>query len=307
MIEAHNITNLEGNSLEQAVKSDFGLDINNSEKIIKGYSSQVYKAELDGKTVFIRMNKDKNVFEVEQLGYKIFEEQGIPVPKIITYKENPPSIGYPTMIMSGALGKTLGESKLSQEEKNIVYEKVGEFLNKINKTKLKGFGPLRVENSKLVGKFSSWKEYCKSQEEYQNKALDFCLNSKFITNDEASKITKIYEEVFSLDFRDASLLHRDIHQGHFFVEGTNITGIIDLGSIMAGDPRYDIAMGMVFAPKEHQEFLKKGYGDLANDPIVNKYMITIFVRKIFFRSKEEIKGNVNILLLPLKESLEKIP
>ena len=116
MIEAHNITNLEGGSLENAVKTDFGLEVKNSKKVTHGYTSQVYEASLGNDTVFIRINKESRVFEVEILGYEILKKQGIPVPKILGYKDNPPSIGHPTMIMSSAIGTTIDEANLSPEE-----------------------------------------------------------------------------------------------------------------------------------------------------------------------------------------------
>ncbi|MBP7846223.1 MAG: aminoglycoside phosphotransferase family protein [Candidatus Pacebacteria bacterium] len=307
MIESHNIANLEGNSVENAVKSDFGFDIKDAEKITKGYQSQVYKANLENDVVFIRINKDPNVFEVEQLAYKIFEDKGIPVPKIIAYKEKPVSIGQPTVIMTSAVGKTIGEAKPSQEQNDIIYEQLGEILRKINETKLEGFGKLEVKNNTLIGKFSNWKQYCESENERHHKALDFCSGNNFVTNEEANKIRNLYKEIESLNFGKASLLHKDIHQGHFFVQGSDVTGIIDLGSIMAGDPRYDIAMSLVFQNPRQQEHFKKGYNnDLANDPMVNKYMITIIIRKLYFRSKQEIKGNVDVLLSPLKSSLGKL-
>ncbi|MEI7765745.1 MAG: aminoglycoside phosphotransferase family protein, partial [bacterium] len=288
MIEAHNVTKLEGNSLENAIKSDFGFNIKNAEKITKGYQSQVYKAILDNEIVFIRINKDPNVFEVEQLAYKIFEEKGVPVPKIIAYKEKPISIGQPTAIMTSAIGETISEAKPSQEQNDIIYEHLGEILKKINETKLEGFGQLTAKDDILVGKFSSWNEYCKSQNEHHNRALEFCVNNNFVTNEDANKIKNIYKEIEQLDFGKASLLHKDIHQNHFFIQGSKVTGIIDLGSIMAGDPRYDIAMSLVFQNQRQQEFFKKGYNsDLVYDPMVNKYMITIIIRKLFFRSKQE--------------------
>jgi aminoglycoside phosphotransferase (APT) family kinase protein len=306
MIESHNVAKLEGNSIENAVKSDFDLNIKDAEKITKGYSSQVYKANLDDSIVFVRINKDPNVFEVEQLGYKIFEEKGIPVPKIIAYKEKPVSIGQPTMIMTSAVGQTIDEAKPSQEQSDTIYENVGKILSKINETKLEGFGPLTVKNDVLVGKFANWNEYCESQNEHDNKALNFCVDKNFVTNEEANKIRNLYKEIELLNFGKASLLHKDIHQNHFFVQGSEVTGIIDLGSIMAGDPRYDIALSLVFQKPRQQEHFKKGYGELANDPIINKYMATIIIRKLFFRSKQEIQGNVEKLLIPLKETLAKI-
>jgi aminoglycoside phosphotransferase (APT) family kinase protein len=307
MIESHNIVNFEKNSIENFIKSDFGFNIKNAEKITKGYASQVYKADFENNVVFIRINKDPNVFEVEQLGYKIFEEKGIPVPKIIAYKEKPVSIGQPTVIMTSAIGETIGEAKPSQEQEDIIYEQLGEILRKINETKLEGFGQLMVKNNTLVGKYSSWKEYSESQNERNNKALDFCVKNNFVTNEEADKIRGLYKEIELLDFGQASLLHKDIHQSHFFVQGSDVTGIIDLGSIIAGDPRYDMAMSLVFQNPRQQEHFKKGYdNDLVNDPMVNKYMITIMIRKLYFRSKPEIKGNVDILLQPLKDSLSKL-
>ena len=306
MIEAHNLTKLEGNSFERAIRDDFGFDIKNAEKITKGYQSQVYKAKLENEIVFIRINKDPNVFEVEQLAYKIFEEKGVPVPKIISYNEKPTSIGQPTMIMTSAVGENINEAKPSQEQNDIIYENLGEISKKINETKLEGFGQLIVKDDTLIGKFSNWNEYCKSQDEHHKKALDFCVNNNFVKNEEANKIKNLYKEIEQLDFGKASLLHRDMHQNHFFVQGSNIRGIIDLGSLMAGDPRYDIAMSLVFQNPRQQEHFKKGYGKLAEDPMVNKYMITIIIRKLYFRSKQEIKGNVDVLLSPLKDSLIKL-
>lgn len=64
MIEAHNVTKLEEHSIENAIKSDFGFEITEVEKITKGYSSEVYKAKMEDKVIFIRINKYPNVFEV---------------------------------------------------------------------------------------------------------------------------------------------------------------------------------------------------------------------------------------------------
>jgi len=306
MIEAHNVTSLEGNSLERAIRDDFGFEITNAKKIIKGFSNQVYEGNMKDKTVFIRTNKDKNVFEVEQVGYRIFEKQGIPVPKIIAYQENPKTIGFPTMIMSSAEGKVLSESDISLEQKDIVYENLGKLLKKIHETKIKDFGPMKVHNQELIGKFSTWKERCLSAEKKNEIAIDFSITNKYINNEEARKIQEIYKEISELDFGKASLLHSDLHHGHFFITGTEITGIIDLGALEAGDPRSDIAMSMIFQNSREQEHFKKGYGELANDPIVNKYIVKIVIRKILGRSHRDIKGDVESAISILKNTLQKI-
>ncbi len=307
MRENQNLVKLDASSFEAAIFDDFGLKIKNSSRVEKGYSSQVYKADLGEETIFIRINIDKNIFEAEEIAYKLFEEKGIPVPRIITYQENPPSLGYPTIIMSKAVGKTIKESNLSEEDIDAIYEEIGRLLKKIHEIKLDGFGSLIVKDNELIGKFQSWKQHCEFHSEYNTKSLIYAHENNFITDIEVAKIKEIYQEVNSLNLGRASFLHRDIHQGHLFVEGPHITGIIDLGAIMAGDPRYDIAMALVFAvDPRRQECIKRGYGDLANDPMVCKHMLTIVVRKIFFRTREEIKGKIEPLITVLKQCFEEV-
>ena len=306
MLENHNLTHLGDASFESLIKNDFGLNITNAEKIARGYSNQVYKANLGEELIFIRSNKLAKIFDAEIVGYKIFKSQGIPTPEIIAYKENPPSIGYPTMIMSSAHGTLLKDTIVSPEQNKVIYENMGELVKKINETKLDGYGSLKTENGKLVGEFSTWKDYCILQNEHNSRNLEFCIENNFVTKEDATKIEEINEEISTLDFGKASLIHRDIHKNHVFIEGDKITGIIDLGALTASDPRYEIAYCHIFQNKEERESFNKGYGELTNDPMVNKYMINILIRKIFFRSREEIKGNVATLIPILREALDKI-
>jgi aminoglycoside phosphotransferase (APT) family kinase protein len=306
MIENHNLIKLEDESFEEAIKNDFDLLITDTEKIINGYSNQVYRGKLQDQIVFIRTNKDPNIFEVELSGYKIFEKQGIPVPKIIAYNQNPQSIGYPTMIMSSAQGEALEKAKVSEAQDKVIYENIGKLLKKINKTKLKGFGPLLVIDQELVGQFSTWKEYCESQQSYNIRNLNFSKDNSYITTEESDKIKQIYKEIEAVNLEKASLLHTDMHVDHIFVEGDKISGVIDLGRLTAGDSRYDIAYSLIFQNLREQECFKKGYGELAQDPMVDKYLIIIVIDKIHFRSKKEINGNVEELLPILKDALSKL-
>ena len=226
------------------------------------------------------------------------------MPEIIAFKENPQSIGYPTMIMFSAEGSNLDKIDIPQEQKDNIYERVGELLRKINETKLEGYGPLKIINQKLVGEFSSWKEFCESQEENNLNVLDFFLKKKLLTNEDCDKVKKIYKEIALLDFGKASLLHRDMRPAHFFVKDNDISGVIDLGYMAASDPRDDIAVSLSFQNPEQQKYFKKGYGDLANDPVVNKYGVTMLIRKMYFRLQDETKGEVDILLPILKKALE---
>jgi aminoglycoside phosphotransferase (APT) family kinase protein len=217
-------------------------------------------------------------------------ERGIPVPKVISYLEKPKSIGLETAIIDSADGVPMPEAHLPKEQKNKIYELLGEWLKKIHEIKLDGFGKLKIRNGKLQGKFASPKEYWESNKNNGHKAIDFLFDKELITEEEAKKIRGVYSEIEALEFGQASFLHRDLHQDHVFVKDGNISGIIDFASSMAGDPRQDIAMSLVFQNKEEREYFKKGYGELANDPMVQKYMMIIALHKILsrFKRKNEI-------------------
>ncbi len=283
--KAHNLVNLEGPDLENAIKNDFGISVTGAEKVFKGCNSQVYNAKIGEQVVFILINKDQRVFDAEVLGYKIFKKQGIPVPEIIAYKTNPSSIGQPTMIMSSAKGIAMNESDSSTEQKDILYERLGGLLGKINETKLEGFGKLIVKNENLCGEFKDWNSYWESNKNHYIKGITFMLENGFITEQEAQKTKEVFEEVSSIKIEGSSLLHRDMHQGHFFVKGNDITGIIDLGELMAGDPRLDIAVALFFLNEREQLFFKKGYGKLSDDPMINKYLLIILIDKVVLEFK----------------------
>ncbi|MEI6660040.1 MAG: aminoglycoside phosphotransferase family protein [bacterium] len=304
-IKAHNLVNLEGAALESAIKNDFGFEIGQLEKVVRGYSSQVYSGILDGRTVFIRINKDQRVFDVEVLGYEAFKKQGVPVPEIIAYQAKPSTIGQPTMIMSSAEGVVMVESKSSPEQKEILYNNLAKLLKKIHEVKLEGFGKLIVENETLRGEAPNWKGYWDTRRKHYEDGLGFILERGFATVAEIQKIKLVFDEISSLDIGQASLLHRDMHHAHFFVKGTDITGVIDLGALMAGDPRLDIAVSLVFQSKEEQEFFRNGYGDLARDSVVDKYLLIILVDKIRFRFKERASDDPKLLAL-FKETLSKV-
>jgi aminoglycoside phosphotransferase (APT) family kinase protein len=304
--KAHNLVEMENGALEKALKKDLGLNLTIKEKIIGGYQSQVYEATFEGRAVFIRINNDPQVFKTEIMGYEIFKQNGIPTPDIITYKERPPTIGHPIMIISAAQGLSVSEVDLSPEQESTIYEEAGEILKTINKVTLDGFGPLEISDGKFRGRFQSYQEYCESWESSVYQAIDFLKIHNLITSEDEQKLYRLFEEIRSLDIEKSSLLHRDMHKGHIFIDHDKITGIIDLGRLFAGDPRYDVAYSFVYQNPVQQQHFKRGYGKLADDPMVLAYLIIITAEKILFRSKANNKESAIVQTKLLKEMLSKV-
>jgi aminoglycoside phosphotransferase len=306
-VESHNLVQMDSVHFGEAIKNDFGIALTGIEKIVKGYQSQVYKAaNPEGKTVFIKINKKKEELEVEISGYGAFREAGIPVPKVIAYQENPSTIRQPTLIISAAEGVALSEAKLSSGQEETIYRNIGEILKKINDIKIEGFGYLKVVDGKLEGKFKNYGEFCKEWGIKIIEAFDYLVENSLITSEESKKLRNIFEEISSLNLKQSFLLHRDMHQEHVFIDGDKISGIIDFGKLQAGDPRYDIAESLMFQNERQQSCFKKGYGEVADDPMVLKYLAIIATTKIRFRTKMGKKEDADTAAQILRDTLSKI-
>jgi aminoglycoside phosphotransferase (APT) family kinase protein len=304
--KAHNLVNLEGGALIKAIKNDFSLDITDPVKVIHGYSSQVFKAKLGDEVIFIRINKKSEKYESEILGYDIFEKIGVPVPKLVAYQRLPITIGQPTMIISAAKGVCVSEVGLSKEMEAKVYEELGSMLRKIHEYKIEGFGPLHSQVGNVKGKYNSWKEYYESLAPKHEKHLTYLLEQKVITEEEGEILRQAHNELKSLDIRDAFVQHQDLNTSHIFVEGGQISGIIDLEKVMAGDPRDDIAKTLVYQTPSQQEAFIKGYGDLAKDSVVTKYLLVIAAGKVQFRMQNGMKEGAEKALGAFRDALSEI-
>lgn len=288
----HELLTLSPEDFTLAIKKDFGLDISNVEQIEQGYSSQVYKVLIDGKTAFIKTIDKPDIYPVEVLGYGILSDLKIPAPTVIAYQDHPQTIGHPTIILSGAEGTQLSKTELTPNEEDTVYEEMGNILKKIHQVKLEGFGRLKAEDGKLRGRFESWNQFWESLDRRYQDDITALREQGLLNEEELRMLDEARSEIGSVDIEQGTLIHRDMHRGHVFVTEDKITGIIDLGALEAGDPRYDIAMSMVFQDPKQQQAFKKGYGELADDPFVNKYLLCIAARKIMFRAEKGKKHGI---------------
>lgn len=305
-LPSHNLVTMEDPDFIEAIKIDFGLDITDVEKVTYGWSNQVYRATLEGKTIYIRINEKPHIFPIEIAGYELMREQGIPVPNVLAYEPNPKTIGFPTMILSEASGEQLGKAHIGAEQEASIYEQMGDTLRKIHNIKLKGFGLLKVEEGKLLGKFNSLTEFWESLRDRLQNDMVTLKDNNLLTRDEIGKLEEAFNEISAVDIPEASLLHRDMQSSHVFVRGENLTGVIDLDRLEAGDPRYDIAMSFAFQNEKQKQSFKNGYGELSDDPMVKKYLLYIAARKIIFRFKNGLTDEAGVAQKIFRETLEEI-
>src|SRR5206468_2652045 len=83
--------------------------------------------------------------------------------------------------------------------------------------------------------------------------------------------------------RRGHLLHNDFHGAHIFVDAGEISGVIDWGRALSGDPRLDVAQTLFFLDDESQESFAAGYGVANVDPVVTKYQVVVAAEKAAWR------------------------
>lgn len=284
---------------------DFQLAIWNVQRVLEGSENLVLRADSPEGEVFIRINQDQTIFPIEIAAYALFASHGIPVPRVLGYSERSMIEGYSMMVLTKAVGEPLGKSSLGRDQLRKLYSKAGEVLRKIHEIQVPGFGRLSYVGGVLSGTSSSWGSYWASRDDL-NANFRFILQQGLMGDEEYQRVLEIFEEMKQTSIERASLLHRDFSSDHIFTDEREITGVIDLGDIMAGDSRYDIATSLVFLKGDQRKAFEEGYGELAGDPMVLKYLLFVAASKLAWHRRRHSTEGVQRMQQVLRDTFTRL-
>lgn len=292
--------------VQAALADDFGIQSENLAVISdKGDNSEAFSADFEGRKIIIKTVKDdQGTYPVEEASLKLLRKHGIPVATCLGYREKVKYLNQPMIVQTAVAGMSISHSPEAKKSPK-VYAAIGEMLKKIHEIKLEGFGKLKVRSGQLHGKSSSWKQ---SLLEHNPNGVSFAdttylVEHGFIGQAEARKIGDVFDEVLELDLPQASFLHNDVQEGHIFVDGKKITGLIDMGGVSAGDPRFDIAKTHFYLPRRFWADFDSGYRELSQDPMVAKYFLLVAARKVIYRHSNNFIHRIPEAVEILKQSL----
>ncbi|PIR46739.1 MAG: hypothetical protein COV07_02640 [Candidatus Vogelbacteria bacterium CG10_big_fil_rev_8_21_14_0_10_45_14] len=295
--------------LIEVVARDFGLNIRDVKSVQKGDSSRVFSAVSDGGEVFIRINRDREAYPTEIAGINLLRQSGIHCPEVLGYRENS-AIGYPAMIERAVDGVLLDRfydavDNVDEAKINRIARNVGATLKKINDVVTNGYGwPILIEG-KLVGKYESWASFWRSNDNLYYRTPDYLAQHKLVPKETITRIIEANDEIGE-ETVSSHFLHNDLHDGHVYIKDEAVLGVIDLGAIMFGDPRFDIAYLLYFTPPKYRQAFIEGYGSLASDPMINKYMLLIAARKIEYRHEGGFKDRLPDAFTGLEDALKNL-
>lgn len=295
--------------VQSALVDDFAIRVENLSRLTDlGDNSEAFSADFNGQKIIIKtIENDHGTYAVELASLELLRQHGIPVAIPLGYREKAKYLDRPMLVQTAVLGAPMSRAQETQRSPKL-HTAVGEMMKRIHDIKLAGFGKVEVRDGNLHGQSTSWKESLLAYKPngVSNTDVAYLIDNGFINSVEARKIENAFAEVLDVDLPQASFLHNDIQGGHVFTDGEKITGIIDMGGVSAGDPRFDIAIAHYFFPKELRPAIDQGYGELSQDPLVDKYFLLTAARKIVYRHKKKFIDRIPKAVELLKSSLDSI-
>jgi aminoglycoside phosphotransferase (APT) family kinase protein len=190
----------------------------------------------------------KQKIESHAFAFSHWRKVGVPVPKTIKK-------GEWWLLEEKVKGEDWEDSKLSKEDDRRLAFELGKIAKKMHSVKVKGFGEISNGRGKYVRLDEDIIEdfYGNIKEIRKKKLVSKKLIDKWIEYFESNK--GYLDEV-----KGGRLIHCDLTDDNIMVENGKISGIIDGGDVMSGDPYYEL--GIIYQKYSDslvKEFFR-GYG-----------------------------------------------
>jgi|GEM_PF-4893904 len=216
-----------------------------------GKSSRVFQLQRGPDVEYVKFNIPPRIRALAAV-HDVLASRNIPSARVVF--STPDDTALPSfVILTEVKGIVLGDAPVAARQ-HLMAEAAG-VLARAHGTSVPGYGPLIVNNGRMMGKHGSWAEYLSL------KAPDIgaLLEASIISDREAAVYRGVAARVFTAPARPARLLHNDFHRENILVDQGAISGIIDWDNAIAGDPLYDLAnVWHVFGGSF--DLFKAGYG-----------------------------------------------
>lgn len=222
-------------SAEQAMTAGevlLGANVAAARELSAFAGNQVFELRLCDRLAYLKLARDAEAGrdigrEVQVLEY--VRGRGIPAPAVEAYDESGALLGVPCAVLADVGGHPLNGTEP-------VFRKVGTYLRALHGTQAVGFGAIGVGTG-LVGDDASWRQTLERPAVALLPAVDAGLvDGGLLTRARAAidRLAPVLDRVVT-----ARLVHGDFCPRHVYADAAQITGIIDWGDAMAGDPGYD--------------------------------------------------------------------
>ncbi len=168
---------------------------------------------------------------------------------------------YDVEVIEEARGASLRTFDADEERTLALLPALGSFVARMHKVRTHGFGlfdvrPLALgeDGRNVGGSCASWRDYVVRRLETH---VERCAALGAVRKEEARRIFAAFAAAEDLlaDVQPC-LLHGDLGSHNVFVDGEEVTALIDWEDCLSGDPAFDVAFWATFHPdRRHRAFL----------------------------------------------------
>jgi Ser/Thr protein kinase RdoA (MazF antagonist) len=300
--------------LKSIVSIAIGGNVKKYKRILGGEVNEVYDVETKTGNIIVRFSQEKDGFVLEKWAISESKKKGVPVPKILFVGdvkdgEKKITVIVESKIPGNSLTSLIAKKQLSKKRIKNIVNQAGEMLAKIHLIVPSKFGRLHGVG---VGSYDTWGSYVlrpttgKHLDKINKLASQIKIPLKQI--DSALQIIKTYKKTYSKV--TPHLLHGDYVSDHVFISDDKISGVIDFGFCISGDPLYDFSWWEYFNKGVlPTDWLIEGYKKqhaLKKQPklLIKTYKLRIAMGMIVYYGSENNKAGIALIKKNLKKDLE---
>lgn len=136
---------------------------------------------------------------------------------------------------------------------------VGIHLRAVHDIELTGFGALESSGPQLIGTRPSWAQWAREGVDGLAPVVTAGLLPIELLSAIETRVARHTDVLAGIP--EARLLHGDVHPRHVYADAGRLTGIIDWGDAIAGDPLFDLGR-ILRADAQSLSLILEGYGGL---------------------------------------------
>jgi Ser/Thr protein kinase RdoA (MazF antagonist) len=209
-----------------------GVDVAGARQLSAFAGDQVFELRIGDGVAYLKLAMDREAHrdiprEVAVLDF--VRARGVPVPAVVACDQGGAVAGVPSVVLADVGGDPLTGTEP-------VFRQVGAHLRRLHDNVAIGFGAVDAANG-LVGDDATWRQTLEGPAVALLPAVEAGLVDAGLLTRAKSAIDRFGPVLDGLEC--ARLIHGDFTPRHVYADGSRITGIIDWGDAMAGDPAYD--------------------------------------------------------------------
>jgi Ser/Thr protein kinase RdoA (MazF antagonist) len=221
-------------SPEQAatISARLGVEVASARQVSAFAGNQVFELRLRDRVAYLKLAQGADARRITGREVAVLEYvrcRGVPAPTVEASDLTGEVTGVPCAILADVGGNPLTGAEPE-------FRQVGTHLRRLHEIRAIGFGDVSAGEN-VVGDDSSWRQTLERPAVGLLPAVDAGLIEAELLARARNAIDRFDVDLDGLDH--VRLIHADICPRHVYAADSSITGIIDWGDAMAGDPAFD--------------------------------------------------------------------